>query len=46
MTFALHPVVHLFGPLLADRRQKLREEIKRHACPPVVLLKARTTPTT
>jgi hypothetical protein len=37
MTFKLHPVLQLFGPLRADRRQKLREEVKLGACPPVVL---------
>jgi hypothetical protein len=37
VTFNLHPVVHLFSPLPAGQRQKLRKEIQRHACPPVVL---------
>jgi hypothetical protein len=37
MTFKLHPVLHLFGALPADRRQRLREKIQRGACSPVVL---------
>jgi hypothetical protein len=37
MPFKLHPIVHLFGPPPAGRRQKLREEIQRGARPPVVL---------
>jgi hypothetical protein len=37
MPFTLHPVVHLLGPLPADRRQKLREDMQRHACPPIVI---------